>query len=487
MKYQPVIGLEVHVELKTKSKMFCSCQNDSLEKRPNINICPICLAHPGTLPVINNEAVKKVIKAGLALSCKISKLAKFDRKSYFYPDIPKGYQISQYDMPFCESGFLKVGDRKIEITRIHLEEDTGRLIHPKGENYSLVDFNRAGVPLMELVTEPQITSATEAKEFAQKLQLIIRYINISDANMEAGQMRVEANISLSKVSSDSENSKLGTKVEIKNLNSFKVVEKAINYEIKRQAKVLDNSEEVVQETRGWDELKESTFSQRKKEKAHDYRYFPEPDLPPLSFTDEQIAIIKRELPELPEAKKERIIKEYELNEKNATFFVQNKELGEYFEKVISELAADSPSEDLKKLTNIAINYILTDFQGMLKESKLIEKDFPITPENFAELVILVGTKKILSNVAKRVLLEMFQTGADPSHIIEEKGLSEMKDGEEILNIVKEILLKNEKAVSDFKEGKQNALQFLLGQVMAKTKGRVNPNEARKIIEKEINN
>jgi aspartyl-tRNA(Asn)/glutamyl-tRNA(Gln) amidotransferase subunit B len=487
MKYQPVIGLEVHIELKTKSKMFCSCQNDSLEKHPNVNICPICLAHPGTLPVINNEAVRKVIKAGLALNCKISKLAKFDRKSYFYPDIPKGYQISQYDMPFCENGFLKVGDRKIEITRIHLEEDTGRLIHLKGENYSLVDFNRAGVPLMELVTEPQITSAAEAKEFAQKLQLIVRYINISDANMEAGQMRVEANISLSKPGSGSKNSKLGTKVEIKNLNSFKVVEKAINYEIKRQAKALDNGEDIVQETRGWDELKENTFSQRKKEKAHDYRYFPEPDLPPLSFTDQQISIIKKEIPELPEAKKERLIKEYGLDEKNAYFFVQNKGLGEYFEKVISELSIDTSGEDIKKLTSIATNYILTDLQGMLKGANLIEKDFLITPENFAELIILVGTKKILSNVAKTVLLEMFQTGADPSHIIDEKGLSEMKDEDKILGIIKEILLKNKKAVSDFKEGKQNALQFLLGQVMAKTKGRVNPNEARKRIEKEINN
>jgi len=269
--------LEIHSELKTESKMFCSCLNDPNEKTPNINICPICTAHPGTLPVINKEAVKKVIKTGLALNCEISKQSKFDRKNYFYPDLPKAYQISQYDMPLCQKGFLKINNTKIRITRIHLEEDTARLIHPSGKDYSLVDFNRAGIPLMELVTEPDIHSAREARKFAEELQLILRYLGVSNADMEKGEMRVEANISLSK------NEKLGTKVEIKNLNSFRSVEKGINYEIGRQIEILDKKEKVIQETRGWHDTKQITFSQREKEEAHDYRYFPEPDLPVLCF------------------------------------------------------------------------------------------------------------------------------------------------------------------------------------------------------------
>src|SRR3990167_6594334 len=284
--YKPTIGLEIHCELNTKSKMFCSCHNNPDETRPNYLICPTCAGHPGTLPVANEEAIKKVIKTGLALNCKIAEDSKFDRKNYFYPDLPKGYQISQYDQPLCEKGYLEIDGRKIGITRIHLEEDTGSLLHPEGADYSLVNLNRAGVPLMELVTEPDITSGREAKLFAEELQMILRYLGVSSANMEKGQMRVEVNISVSK------DKKLGTKVEIKNLNSFKVVEKAVDFEIQRQEELLENKEKIVQETRGWHDKKEITFSQREKEEAHDYRYFPEPDLPAMHFEKEYINEIK---------------------------------------------------------------------------------------------------------------------------------------------------------------------------------------------------
>jgi len=326
MLYQPTIGLEIHTELKTNSKMFCSCKNDSQETEPNVNICPICLGHPGTLPVINKEAVNKVIKTGLALNCKIASVSRFERKNYFYPDLPKGYQISQYALPLCQNGFLQVGNRKIRIERIHLEEDTARLVHEK--DGSLLDFNRAGVPLMELVTEPDIVSAKEAYNFAKEFQLILRYLGVSDADMEKGQMRVEANISLLPQIGNSrqEARKLGTKVEIKNLNSFRVVKKAIEYEIKRQAKVLEAGEQVIQETRGWDKKKQITVSQRSKEEAHDYRYFPEPDLPLLQFDELFIQNIRASIPELPQQKRERFKTEYDLREKEIEVFVCQKDL-----------------------------------------------------------------------------------------------------------------------------------------------------------------
>ncbi len=486
MKYQPVIGLEIHVELRTKSKMFCSCRNDPDEKHPNVNICPVCMGHPGVLPVINKEAVRRVIKTGLALNCQISKNSKFDRKNYFYPDLPKNYQISQYDMPFCKNGFLKIGNRKIRIRRVHLEEDTGKLLHPEGADYSLVDFNRAGVPLMELVTEPDITSAEEARKFAQELQLILRYLDVSDANMEKGEMRIEANISLKPKEKDGEKpEKLGTKVEIKNLNSFKIVEKAIDYEIERQAKILDEGKKVIQETRGWNEIKQITVSQREKEAAHDYRYFPEPDLPPLVFSEEEIAEIKADIPELPQARRKRLKEEYKLDDESVEFFVKNKDMGEYFEKVVSEFEPRLSQEKLSNLIRLATNYIITDLQGLLKGAKVTGEDFLITPENFAEFISLIGDKKILSKAAKSVLAEMFATGADPSHIVEEKGLSQMSDEEDILSFVKEIISQNPKAVADFKKGKENALQFLIGQVMARTRGRANPEIVRNLLKKEL--
>jgi len=492
-KYQPAIGLEIHIELNTKSKMFCSCLNDPEEKHPNVNICPICLGHPGTLPTINKEAVKKVIKTGLALNCKIPQISKFDRKNYFYPDLPKGYQISQYDAPLCIEGFLEIETRnqrpeakKIRIRRIHLEEDTGKLIH-KG-NYSLVDFNRAGVPLMELVTEPDLASAKEARKFAEELQLILRYLDVSNADMEKGQLRVEANVSLQHENPNSKTQipkKLGTKVEIKNLNSFRAVEKAIDYEIQRQEKILKIGKKVIQETRGWDENKGITISQREKEAAHDYRYFPEPDLPPLHFSKNYIEKIKSEISEMPQQRRERFKKEFNLRADDIEFFVRNKDLGEYFEKVISKFPSRVSSEKSMKFVQLAANYLITDLQGLLKDVSVISGDFLITPENFAKFIAFIADGKISSKIAKMVLEEMFKTGTDPSDIIKEKGLTTITKESEIEEIVKKVISENQKAVTDFKKGKITALQFLIGQVMAQTQGKADPKVVEKIFKKTL--
>ncbi|MBI1984575.1 MAG: Asp-tRNA(Asn)/Glu-tRNA(Gln) amidotransferase subunit GatB [Candidatus Wildermuthbacteria bacterium] len=473
MKYIPTIGLEIHAELKTKSKMFCSCLNDSLQQHPNVNICPVCMGHPGTLPVANEDAIKKVMQVGLALGCDIPAKSKFDRKNYFYPDLPKGYQISQYDMPLCKGGKL----RNINITRVHLEEDTGRLAHPAGVNYSLVDFNRAGVPLMELVTEPEITSAKEASAFAQELRLILRYLGASDANMEKGQMRVEANVSVR----PEKQKVLGTKVEVKNLNSFRSVHDAIEFEIKRQTEALESEKKIIQETRGWNEQKGETFSQREKEEAHDYRYFPEPDLPMLSFAKEEIQKIQSEIPELPQRKRKRFAEEYKLSEKEIEVFVQNKDIGEYFEKVVSELGENLKPEKLQRKTKLSANYILSDLLGLLEGASVEGEDFLITPENFAELVNLIDQGAISSAIAKQALREMFATGKDPSNIIQEKGLEQVSDASQIQEIAKDIISKNPKAAEDYKKGKQNSLQFLLGQMMAATKGTVSPEIAKKAL------
>jgi len=485
MAYQPTIGLEVHVELKTKSKMFCSCLNDPNEHHPNVNICQICTAQPGSLPVINKEAVRKTIKTGLALNCQIPENSQFDRKNYFYPDLPKGYQISQYDKPLCINGFLKMNRKTIRIRRVHLEEDTGRLIHEK--DYSLVDFNRAGIPLMELVTEPDIGSAKEARKFAEELQLILRYLGVSDADMEKGQMRVEANISLSQISS-LKSQILGTKVEIKNLNSFRAVERGIEYEIKRQAEILEEGGKIIQETRGWNDIKGITVSQREKEEAHDYRYFPEPDLPILHLgVADYLNEIKTEIPELPQQRRERLMREYQLDEKSIEIFVFNKDLGEFFEKVVSELEPRLPQEKLLKLIKLATNYIITDLQGLLQKASITDEDFLITPENFAEFITLIDEGKISSKGAKMVLEEMFKKGGDPSQIIEEKGLIQVTDEVEIEKVVKEIISKNQKAVEDYKKGKETALQFLIGQVMAKTQGKANPEIVRENLIKILTN
>ncbi len=532
MPYKPTIGLEVHAELKTQSKMFCSCKNDPDEKRPNVNICEVCTAQPGTLPVANEEAIKKVIKTGLALNCKVATESKFDRKNYFYPDLPKGYQISQYDTPLCFDGFLEIHQnksqipnsksqinsndqnskfKKIRITRIHLEEDTGSLVHPDGTDYSLVNLNRAGVPLMELVTEPDITSGQEAKKFAEELQLIFRYLGVSDADMEKGLMRVEVNISLSKsqiTNSKSQtnpkfkiqNTKLGTKVEIKNLNSFKAVEKSIEYEIKRQTELLENGEKVAQETRGWHDKKGITFSQREKEEAHDYRYFPEPDLPPLRFAKGRaspapkgqggpplfyIEDIQSEIPELPAQKRARFSGEYGLDEKQIEIFVINKDLSEYYEKVASEFQAWIGEEN-KKVCKLVANYLISDVQGLLGVQNFIEAEFKITPENFAEFIKMIYKNEISSKVAKMVLVEMFNTGVDPSTTVEENNWGQMQDSGELEKVIKDVMAKNPKAVADYKSGNKNALQFLSGQVMAATRGTANPQNVQEILKKFLN-
>jgi len=487
MNYYPTIGLEIHAELKTKSKMFCSCKNDSDEKTPNINICPVCMGHPGTLPIVNLEAVRKVIKTGIVLNCQVNKRNYFERKNYFYPDLPKGYQVTQYAVPLVKNGYLitPIKNKKIRIEQIHLEEDTARLIHNK--KFSLIDFNRAGIPLMELVTEPDIHSAEDAHEFVKELQLILRYLDISDANMEKGEMRCEVNISLSK-----DINKMGTKVEIKNLNSLKVVEKGIGYEIKRQTQVLENNEKIVQETRGWDDQKEITISQRKKGEAHDYRYFPEPDIPVLNLDEEFLIKIKNEISELPQNKRKRFQKEYGIDEKSINILISNKELGEYFEKVNSELRVwvkekkdklKITDEEFKKLTKLSSNYIITDLQSLLKGSLFQEDKFSITPENFAEFVSMIYTSEISSKIAKILLKEMFKKGGDPSQIMKDKNLKLIDDEQEIENIVKEVLKENPKPKEDYKKGNENVLQFLIGQVMFKTNGKAEPEKVAEIFKK----
>ena len=488
--YETIIGLEIHTQLKTKTKMFCANLNDPEETRPNTHICPVCMGHPGTLPVPNKKAIEEVIRVGLALNCKIAEHSKFDRKNYFYPDLPKGYQISQYDMPFCEYGYLEARGEKIRVTRIHLEEDTGRLVHNKIGS-SFVDFNRAGVPLMELVTEPDIHDADTAVAFAKKLQMILQYLGASDANMEKGQMRCEVNISLRKAGEE-----FGTKVEIKNLNSFAACREAIEYEIKRQSALLEKGEKIIQETRGWDENKKATVSQRLKESAHDYRYFPEPDIPPIKIgkredlTEEEcidIDFIKASLLELPDQKKERFIKDFGLVDKDVEVIISDKHMAAFFENVVSELFAWTGQTDDQELIRRAVNYLNTDLRKLLNETGAPVSEMLVTPENFAELINLLHQNKINSVAAKIVLDEMFRTGKDPSNIIEEKGLAQVSDAGELEEIAREIIGANEKVAADYKAGKQNAMQFLVGQMMAETRGKANPQIAREIFERLIKN
>jgi aspartyl-tRNA(Asn)/glutamyl-tRNA(Gln) amidotransferase subunit B len=460
MNYIPIIGLEIHCELKTQSKMFCGCANNPDETRANFNVCPICLGHPGTLPVINQKAVKSVLKLGLALNGKIPAVSRFDRKSYFYPDLPKGYQISQYKQPLVEGGNLM----GVKITRIHLEEDTGTLSHTK-KNYSLVDFNRAGIPLMELVTEPDIENTEQAVAFAKELQLILRYLEISDADMEKGQMRIEVNLSLCQ-----NKEKLGTKVEIKNLNSFRAVKEAIDCEIKRQSEILDKGEAIKQETCGWDDVKKITVSQRTKEESHDYRYFPEPDLPPLELSRFDLDNLKNKMPELPVEKRERFKKEYNLTPAQTEILISDIGVADYFEEAAEELKRQASGVKFQSL----FNYLTSDLFGLMTKQGIDIHKLKIKPKQLAELVNLITENKISSRIAKNVLKEMFLTGRGPKQIIQEKGLSQISDEGEIEKFIKEVIRKNPNAVEDYKKGKENALQFLVGQVMAKTRGRAKP-------------
>ena len=507
MKYEPVIGLEIHVELKTKTKMFCACKNNPDERHPNVNICPICTGQPGTLPVINREAVNRVIKVGLALKSKISEITKWDRKNYFYPDLPKGYQISQYDNPICVGGALNVPgfNKEIKIRRIHLEEDTGRLIHFGHIGHSLVDFNRAGVPLMELVTEPDLNSGEEVSAFAEELQLILRYLGVSDADMEKGQLRIEANLSLrSEISNlKPQISNLGTKVEIKNLNSFKAARNAIDYEIKRQAKLLESGKKIIQETRGWNESKGETVLQRIKEESHDYRYFPEPDLPPLKIDFGLVEKLKTTLGELPQDKRDRFRKQYGLTSPQINILVNDEKLAGFFENVVSEflnwekIGLDKDSlltKDLnakphlvenekQTLINLAANYLLSDFLGFLNEASAKVDDIRISAEDFAEWVGLIHRGVITSRAAKEVLKEMWATGKDPSLIIGEKDLTQVQDINELEKIASKIINENQGAVLDYKQGKETSLQFLIGQIMRETRGKASPKIISDILKK----
>ncbi|KKT57486.1 MAG: Aspartyl/glutamyl-tRNA(Asn/Gln) amidotransferase subunit B [Candidatus Giovannonibacteria bacterium GW2011_GWC2_44_9] len=497
MEWQATIGMEVHAELRTKTKMFCASKNDPNEQHPNINICPVCMGHPGTLPVINEEAVCHVQLVGLALGGEVQKFSRFDRKNYFYPDLPKGYQISQYKHPLVLGGNLN----NVRITRVHLEEDAGKLMHDPSGEFSLVDFNRAGVPLMELVTEPDIVSAKQAREFAEELQLIFQYLGASEANMEKGEMRCEANISVSKTND------MGAKVEVKNLNSFRAVERAIEYEVKRQIELLEGGKKVVQETRGWNENKEETFSQRSKESAHDYRYFPEPDLPPMEFSDKYIEELRATIPELPEQKRKRFTEEYGISGNLVETLVRERSLAAFWEKVISELKdwlaeeeithPTTPSPTLREgekggglslfsdALKLAANYFTSDLLGLMKEKKISANELLVDPENFAELIKMIYKNEITSRVAKDVLRIMVEQGGDPSTIIESKGLKQVGNEKVLEEIAKKIISQNSKAVEDFKKGKQESLQFLVGQVMKETKGAANPEIIRGVLTKII--
>ena len=482
MEYEPVIGLEIHAELATASKMFCRCKNDADETEPNKNVCPVCLAHPGTLPVANEDAIRKVIAVGLALGAEIPDKSQFDRKNYFYPDLPKGYQISQYENPLTRGGFITLASgKKIRITRVHLEEDTGSLQHDK-EGNTLVDFNRAGIPLMELVTEPDLRSASEAREAAEELQLIFQYVGASRARMQKGEMRVEANVSVRQKGAK----EFGTKVELKNINSFKFVEKAIEYEIKRQVKLIESGEKIEQQTRGWDEAKQETFLQRSKESAHDSRYFPEPGFPPLDVAHIREEL-KHHLPELPAQKRARFKEQYGLDEEAIELFVRDKKMAEFFEETASELqawlASDGKETEPRDAYKLVRNYMLSDLSRALDEKNIAFDDMKADPENFAELITLVAEKKISSRGAKDLLAHMVELGGDPHEIAKDKDLFQTSDTGELEVIIKKVLEDNASAVAEYKAGKQNAMQFLVGQAMKASKGRGNPVIIQQLLEK----
>lgn len=467
--YTPTIGLEIHVELKTKSKMFCGCSNNPHDGKPNAHICPICLAHPGTLPTVNKEAVKKILLVGKALGGEIASYSEFDRKNYFYPDIPKGYQISQYAFPFVKGGMLN----EVEITRVHLEEDTARSLHDQGDE-SIVDFNRAGVPLMELVTEPVIHDAETAGNFARELQLLLRTLGVSDANMERGEMRVEANISVSNTD------KLGTKVEVKNLNSFKSMQAAVAFEIDRQISELTNNRVVSPETRGWDEVNGCTFSQRTKEEANDYRYFPDPDIPKFDiakideFSNSRLEEI---LPELPNETRD-FLYEIGVNRERVELLLAQKELLIFFREVLSNLEGDTAK------IIVAVNYLTSDISGLLQSDNTKKLSVEHIAE-FSELINMLEAKEITSRVAKDILSEVVFEGHNPREIAENKGLLQKSSDEELRPVVMNIIEDHANVVADYKSGKEASLQFLIGQGMKATRGSANPAVLQKLFKAEL--
>jgi len=477
--YIPTIGLEIHAELKTASKMFCSCKNDPDEERPNANVCPICLGHPGTLPVLNREAIKHVLKVGVALCGNLADFTEWDRKNYFYPDIPKGYQISQYKYPLVSDGELS----GVAIERIHLEEDTAQSTHDTSKK-SLVNFNRSGVPLMELVTRPVIHDAATAVRFAKELQLLLRYLGAGEANMEKGEMRVEANISVAS-EKDTAAQKFGVKTEVKNLNSFRSVERAIEHEVKRQIELLEGGGKVVQETRGWDDSANETYPQRGKESSHDYRYFPEPDIPKLKISEIpefSPTELKKEIPVMPWIIRDHFKKDYGMTDKEVAVFVENDFLRTYFNQARAILG---PNADAKKV-RLLVNYLLTDYTALLKSklgnAYLSIDTAHIMPRCFVELIEMIAAGEVSSAGAKKILALMIdEAGSSPKTLAEKYNLLQKSDTSDLASTIEMVITNNQKVVMEYKSGKTASLQFLIGQVMKATRGAANPEVAGKLL------
>ena len=477
MPYEAVIGLEVHAQLKTKSKIFCFCSTQ-FGSKPNQNTCPICLGMPGVLPVLNREVVAYTIKMGLSADCSIVSFCRFARKNYFYPDLPKGYQISQYELPLCQNGNVTINlngnTKKIGITRIHMEEDAGKLIH--GENLgqpdsSYVDFNRTGVPLMEIVSEPDIRSSEEAREYLLKLKAILEYLDICDCNMEEGSLRCDANISLRSKGEK----KLGTKTELKNMNSFRNVQKAIEYEIKRQTHILDNDEKVIQQTRLWDTSNNETIPMRTKEEAHDYRYFPDPDLVPIVVNDEWIEKIRKDLPELPDEKRKRFVKQYKIPEYDAGVLTSSRPLADYYEQCLEMFPHPKSTS----------NWIMSDILRVLKRDDKEIMDCPVTPKHLTDMLKMIENRTISSKIAKTVFEEMYSSGIPPVEIVKKKGLVQISDEDSILKIIQDVLNKNQVEVEAYRNGKTKLLGFFVGQVMKETQGKANPALVNKLLKENL--
>ena len=482
MGYEIIIGLEVHVQLKTKSKMFCGCLT-GFGARQNTQVCPVCLGLPGVLPVINKQSFEYALKAALALNCQIADFTKFDRKHYYYPDLPKNYQISQYDIPFSHDGYLGIQvdgkTKRVGITRVHLEEDAGKLIHPeeKESQYSLVDLNRTGMPLMEIVSEPDMNSPEEAHAYLTSLKEIMRYLGVSDCDMEKGTLRCDANLSLRpKVKKE-----LGVKSEIKNLNSFKFVSKALAYEAKRQAELLEKGERIIQETRLWDEAKEVTRSMRSKEGAHDYRYFPEPDLEPIRIDEKWLADIRKTMPELPEARRSRLITQYGISNYEANVLTQEKIIIDYTEQAL--LKAKEQNVTLASVTNLTLGPVFK----IINKQKIEFSEFTrkVPPENLVSLANELDKKTIVSTMSGVVLDEMFTSGKTARNIIKEKGLEQVSDKNALEPIIEEVIKNNQKIVADYKGGKKSAIMALVGQVMRASQGKANPQKVKELLTKHL--
>ena len=477
-RYEVVVGLEVHAQILTQSKMFCGCSTDYLTAPPNANTCPVCLGLPGSLPVINRRAVEATIRTALALNCEIPEFSKFDRKNYFYPDLPKGYQISQYDLPLSRHGYLEFAlkgeGKRCGITRVHLEEDTGKLLHEGAiheAQASLVNFNRAGVPLMEIVSDPDLRSADEAREYVMRLRAILQYIGINDGDMESGQLRCDANVSLRPAGS----AELGTKVEIKNMNSFRAIHRAIEYEIERQSEVLGSGGRLAQETRGWNDARALTVSQRSKEFAEDYRYFPEPDLPPLDVSREWVAEIRSGLPELPAARRERLITTLGLTPYDASLLTSSKPMVEFFEETV-RLGAPAKT---------AANWILGDFSRLLNADRKEIDQASVKPEHLQQLISLIDSGTITGRMAKQTFEAMYRA-PDPSAALQAaRGSTQISGDAELDRIVEQVIAENGKSVADFKAGKEQALKFLIGQGMKISKGRANPQRLDTLLREKI--